>query len=290
MIALIVIGYRLRQDWHQIQTYPWQLQWTGILLAFGVFSVSIVLTFLVWTFIMRRLSTAQSLRTHMQLFFVTNLARRLPTLLPYVGARTEAYAAQGLPRKVTLSAVMLEMATTVVGAALVAVLTLPFGPFSRVWGRFPVLTLPLMILPVLVIIYPSWFFAAVNFVLGHLKRPLLDFEVRRRDMLTWAILFTAVWANGGVLYYFLATSIYPLSSRKLLMMVNAFAISGVASWLGQFLFFLPTLALRQVMLAYLLSLSEIPFSAAIAIALLGRLCVTVFELVWALLSLALSRL
>jgi hypothetical protein len=290
LIAIAAIAYRLAQDWQEIQTYPWHLKWSSVLRAFGIFSVSILLTFSVWLLIVRRLAAAQSLATHARLFFVTNLARRLPTLIPYLGARMEAYASHGLPREITLSALTLEMVTTVIGATLVAFITLPFGPFSATLQQFPLPTLFLLIIPILLILFPNWFFAAMNVVLVRLERPALDVKVSRRDMLVWAVLFAAVWANGGVLYYYLAKSIYPMPSQALLVVMNAFAISGVAAWMGQFLFFMPTLALRQLMLAYLLSLGEIPFSAAVAVALVGRLCVTVFELVWALLSLGLSRL
>jgi hypothetical protein len=290
IVAVIAIGYRLALDWEEIRTYPWRLKWMSILSAFAVFSISFLLTFVVWVFIMRRLSTVRSLRIHMRLFFVTNLARRLPTLLPYLGARTEAYASQGLPRRVTLSAVTLEMTTTVVGAVLIAVLTLPFGPLFAILDRFSLAALLLLVLPLTIVLFPNWFFVAMNFGLARLGRPPLRVEIRRLDMIIWVILFAAVWANGGVLYYLLASSIYPIPPQRLLFVMNAFAISGVAAWVGQFLFFLPTLALRQVMLAYLLSLGEIPFSAAVAVALLGRLCVTAFELIWAFLSVPLSRL
>jgi len=285
-IALAVIVYQIARNWQEVRTYPWRLRLGNILLGFGIYSISIVLTAVCWASIMHRVSGVRSLWGHVRLFCLTNLARRLPTPLPYIGARTEAYAVQGVARRITLVAMTLEMTVTVVSAMMVAVFTLPFGPYSEVLTRFSPLTLLLLIAPVLLTIRPAWLFAIINFALARAKRPPLLIEVRTRDMLAWTGLFAAVWVNGGVLYYFLSTSIYPIPCDELLLMISIFAISGVAGWLGQILFFMPALAMRQLVIAYLLSLC-VPLPVAVAVALWTRLCVLVFELLWAVLSLSL---
>ncbi len=70
-------------------------------------------------------------------------------------------------------------------------------------------------------------------------------------------------------------------------LVNISAVSGIAGWLGQALFFVPTPAVRQLTMVYLLSL-RFPMPWAVALALFFRISVMVFELVWAGLCLLIS--
>ncbi|MCX7766817.1 MAG: hypothetical protein N2246_08970, partial [Candidatus Sumerlaeia bacterium] len=81
-------------------------------------------------------------------------------------------------------------------------------------------------------------------------------------------------------YYYLISSISPVPEGLLLFLVNISAISGIAGWLGQALFFVPTPAVRQLTMVYLLSL-RFPMPLAVIFALFFRVAVMVFELVWA---------
>jgi hypothetical protein len=280
MAVLASIGYQILANWQQVRSYSWKWDVKFLLLGFGVYSVSLLLTASIWALIICRLSGIQSLLTHIGLYSLTNLAQRLPTPIPYISVRTEAYARRGVPRATTLTAMSLEVIVTVAGALVVAVATLPFG-FQENLRRYDA-PIWLLLIPLLVfVIRPDWFFAALNRMFLLLKRSPIQVRVKTLDILTWVSLFAAVWLNGGVLYYFLANSIYPVAPDKLLAIVNVFAVSGIVGWVGQFLFFIPNLAARQVAAAYLLGFF-MPLPVAIAVALLTRLCIMAFELVWAL--------
>lgn len=289
VFSVCVLGaltYYFVRDWQRIRTYPWQLHWVNVVSGFGIYSVSIMLTALVWSLIMYRISHIRSLGLHIHLFCLTNLAQRLPTPFPYVGARTEAYAAKGVARSATLLGMTIERVVTLLGALAVAVLTLPFGSYYIVLSRFSPFILSLGVIPLaLLAIRPAWLLTVVNFVLVRFKRAPLQAEIYARDMLLWMGLFIVTWLNGGLLYYFLGTSVYSMSPGDLLFIIHVFALSGIAGQLGQILFFLPNLAVRQLVIAYLLSF-RVPWHVAVVIALLTRLCVMVFELIWALLSIA----
>lgn len=287
-LILTFIGYRIFINWQEIRTYPWQPRPENILLSFGVYSLSLVLTASVWAAIIRRLANKGALVTHIRLFCLSNLANRLPTMLPFIGARTEAYAAIGVPRTVTLTAMTLELAVTLSGAIIVAVTTLPFGPQTEVVARLTPFS-ALILLPVLLLtIRPAWLIAILNKLLQRFKRSPIQAKVRAFDMLIWIGLFVLIWVNGGFLYYLLTISIYPLSPEYIILIVNAMAVSGVVGWVGQFLFFMPNLALRQLAMTFLLSF-VMPLPVAAAVALLGRLCVMIFELLWALMTSVLVR-
>jgi uncharacterized membrane protein YbhN (UPF0104 family) len=280
VIVIGIVAIQIKLSWNEIRTYPWHWNTTYIILGLGAYSVSLLTTASIWSQIIHRLSNSNNWLDNIGLYCLTNLAQRLPTPLPFLGARTEAYAARGIPRMTTLTAMSLEIAVTIVGALVAALITLPFG-FPDALNQFNFL-IWILIVPLMVfVIRPNWLIQAINLALQRLNKPKITIIVQTKDVILWVGLFVLVWMNGGLIYYLLANSIYPVGPDDLLAMINVFAISGVVGWLGQLLFFLPSVTLRQVAVAYLLSFF-VPLSVAVAVALLTRLCVMIFELLWAM--------
>jgi len=273
--------YSIVVHWHEIGTYRWQLHPVNLLMGLGIYSVSLLMTATIWAAIIGRFSRTQSMLTHIRLWSVTNLAQRLPTPIPYVGARTEAYAGQGVSRADTLTAMSLELVVTLLAGVLVAVLTLPFGPYMAVLAQYSLLLWLVLVPLILFVIRPDMLVGIFNLILVWLKRAPIRAIIRRSEVLAWVSVCVVIWLNGGALYYVLAASIYPLTSDDVLRMINVFAVSGVLGWIGQILFFVPNFALRQIAAAYLLSFF-VPWPVAVAISILTRLCVMVFELAWAI--------
>jgi hypothetical protein len=279
LLVVGAISYQIVDSWQEIRTYPWHWNLKYIFWGFGVYSLSLLATAGIWATIIRRLAGLKPVLPNIGLYCLTNLAQRLPTPLPYIGARTEAYAARGVPRTTTLAAMSLEIIVTIVGALVTALITLPFG-FPQSLERFNLL-IWLLVLPLIIfIVKPNWLFRLINSILQRLRRPSLTVQIGTPEMLVWVVTFILIWMNGGFLYYLLANSIYPIQADEILAMINVFAVSGVIGWLGQLFFFLPSVGLRQVAVAYLLSFF-IPWPVAVAVALLARLSVMIFELIWA---------
>ncbi|MGB9872932.1 MAG: hypothetical protein ACPLYD_14900, partial [Anaerolineae bacterium] len=206
------------------------------------------------------------------------LAQRLPTPLPYISARTEAYAAQGVPRKTTLSAMGVEITVTLFSAAVVSLVTLLFGSFLYAKAiRF--ILYALLVFLAFPLFFPEKFFSLANLILACLNQSALPATLSRRHTLIWTGIFVVIWLNSGALYYYLISSLSPVPQEHLLFLINISAISGIAGWLGQVFFFVPTPAVRQLTMIYLLSL-RFPVPLAVVFALFARVCVMVFELVW----------
>jgi len=279
-LLLGVIAYQVLRDWQKIRDYPWRLNWANILEAFFLYTISLALTALVWALIMRGLSGTGSLFTHLRLYCLSNPARRLPTPVWYIGVRAVAYQELEVPRTITVTASIIEMVVTNLGALTTALVTLSFGLFAQKLPRIGWALVVLFPLAVLML-KPALLIDLVNLGLRKLKRTKIVAQIRRVDMLRWVGIFVLIFLNGGVLLYIAVSTIYPLPPRMLPAMINAFSISWLASWLGQMLFFLPNTAIRQVTLAYLLSF-YMPWPVAIASTLLLRIAVIMFEMFWAL--------
>lgn len=281
ILAIAAIVYQVVRDLPKLQSYSWTLRPEFVAIGFGVYSISLIFTALIWASIISTLSGRRGWLSHVRLYCLTNVANRLPTALPYIGARAEAYSQIGVKRVTTLTSMAIEVTVTIVGATVVALATLPFGPYESVLAPY----LPLLALPpiglLLVALRPRWLIGAINAGARQLGRPPIATTLGSRPVALWTIGFVLIWLNGGVLNFILASAVYPFELSQLPLLINVFAVSGVAGWLSQLTLILPTPALRQVVTAYLLSF-VVPWPVAVAVALLARLAVMTFELAWAL--------
>jgi hypothetical protein len=278
VVAALFMIYRIFVDWNQIKKVHWHFRLQPLLVSFGVYSVSLLLTAYCWALIMGHVSGIKIFWKHMRIFCFTNLSQRLPTLLPYLAARTEAYVTLGVPREITLTAMAIEVAVTLLSATLVTNLALLFGIFPLKEYLILILTL-LLLVTIMLFLFPQWFLIIVNKALVYLKKPSIESVISVCHIASWTGLFMIIWMNNGVLYYFLISVFYEISPEKIPFLISVSAVSGLIGWLGQ-LIFLPTPAVRQLALAYLMSLS-FPMPIAIAFALFARVCVMIFELIWA---------
>jgi len=278
VIAVIFILYKAVVDWKQIQNVQWHFHPRSLLVSFGVHSISLLLTACCWALIMGRISGVKTFWEHVRIFCLTNLSQRLPTLFPYLAARTEAYVALGVPREITLTAMAIEVAVTLLSATLVTGLTLLLGVFS-LKGYLGLLLSGLLLAPMMLILFPQRFLIVVNKSLIYLKRPPIGNVINVCHTASWTGLFMIIWLNSGVLYYFLISGLCEIPPEEIPFLISVSAVSGLAGWLGQ-LIFLPTPAVRQLALAYLISLG-FPMPIAIAFALFARVCMMIFELIWA---------
>ena len=183
-------------------------------------------------------------------------------------------------------AMAMEIAVTLFSAAVVALATLVFGvPLYAKAIKYILYVL------LLCLIFPAFFpqksLNLVNLVLARLNRSPLPTALSGRQTLGWIGIFIIIWANSGVLYYYLISSLSLVPEGLLLFLINISAVSGIAGWLGQALFFVPTPAVRQLTMVYLLSL-RFPMPWAVVFALFFRVSVMMFELVWAGICLLIS--
>lgn len=288
ILASAFILYKTVKEWHQLQNALWRLDPRCLVISFGVYSVSVMLTASCWALIMGHFSGVRTFWRHVITFCLTNLAQRLPTPLPYISARTEAYHAYGISRKTTLTAMAMEITVTLFSATIVALATLIFGAplYAKAINYILYVLLLSLVFPVL---FPQKSLSLVNLVLARLNCSPLPTALSGRQTLGWIGIFIVIWLNSGVLYYFLISSISSAPEGLLLFLVNISAVSGIAGWFGQALFFVPTPAVRQLTMVYLLSL-RFPMPLAVVFALFFRVAVMVFELVWAGLCLLVSAI
>jgi len=215
----------------------------------------------------------------MRLYCYTNLAKRLPTPVWYVAARVYVYDKERIAKRVTSTAVLIEIVVVIFSGILVYLASLPFSSYTPLLLEGNLWVLLLLVPLAAIVARPSWLSVSLNFLLTKFRRGKLLITIMPGDMLQWSALSSLAWTLGGFIIYSLSNGIYYLPLAHLPDMVNIWAISGIA---GQVALFMPMgMGVKELTLAYLLS-SYMPLPVAVVVSLLSRLCLLVSDFFWAL--------
>jgi len=274
-LAIIFTAYKIVVEWHQTQQISLHVNFYHLLIGFGIYSVSLLLTASCWALIIGFFSGRRVFWNHVRIFCLTNVAQRLPTPIPYIVARTEIYARQNLSRNTVLTAMAVEVTITLCSALIVVLLTIPF-----MHSFYDSIEVALLSVSIILLSAPLIFIKAITSILGRLSYPLLSIMPDVRYILVWIAIFSFIWVNSGVLHYALISSFFTIPMETLPALICTSAISGIVGWMSQILFFLPTPAIRQLTMIYLLNI-YFPMPLAVASTIFIRICIMVFELIWA---------
>ncbi len=283
LLVLGVIALQVLRNWEEIKNYPWHFEYWSLLLSFFAYACAMAFAVLCWRSIMGRLVDLWPLRTHFRIYCMTTVAKRLPSPVWYIGARVLGYEALGIAKTLTGMALGIEVLIYIFSGFLFSFVFSAVGPFWAILRESPwlgLLAIPLLLL----LFYPNWLVRLANWGLRRLKRPPITLQLSSKDVVVWCIYYLGVWAGGAMMVFLLTRSIYPVAIDYLLFVFGAWTISGVIGTLGQFtLITLAGFGIRQAALAYILSFA-IPWPVAIAVALLSRILVPIYEGFWALVA------
>lgn len=268
-LVLLSLTILLFKEWDQVKDWLYCLTLDLLLKVFTVYTGALVLAALTWYLIIRRLSGTTDVRIHLRVYCITNLARRLPGALWHVVGRAVLYEQAGLPKTITLLASGVEQALIVFSGILVYLVSLAVtSGIAQVNVTWLIITVFVGLLTV----HPR--------LIGAMLRRLGRQEtlpVRYRDIAVWLVLYIITWMVGGYMAIILVGSNQSLSLVEQVEIIGAWSLSGSVTSLVTFL---PAgLGLREVSLVVLLGPSiGWPFATFVAVML--RLLITLFEIIW----------
>jgi len=266
----LLLGWTVWRNRELLLSYPWRVHVWVVPLSLAVYSVDLGLAVCIWGRIVNRLSGRQlTFRRHFKVYVATNFSRRLPGAVWYIAGRAALYEGDGIAKSVISLASLVEVILIALSSIVCYFLAWPFG--GSAWGGWPLLLVGLV--AGLVLIHPR----VVGALLRRLGQPEVP-QLHYRDMLTWLLLYVLVWAVGGVTLYSVVAGLHPLPLSGLPHIVRAWSLSGAAAVI---VFFSPSgLGIKEVTLTLLL-VPVIPVPLAAIVALLMRLLLTIYELLWA---------
>ena len=276
-IAGGILGYLIYSQRDILLTYDWDINWFQVFFSFIVFSLDLLLVIIVWTWLMNSLGKKIKFSTHFLYYSISNVTKRIPGTLWYIASRAQLYKSDQVDYKITTITSGVEYAIATIGSVLVCLL---FAiPIIIEYSYSPFLFIVVILIAGFVV-HPrviDWIFRRLKLDAGSLEY---------RVILKSLVLYMLIWVLGGVVLFLIANSIYPLQMTDLSYVIGAWSIVG---FITSVLLFLPTnLGLTEVGISLLLS-NIMPSSIAVIIAILGRIFITIFELIWAGASLFIQK-
>lgn len=263
----------LVHSWDSIKDFDWTFD-AGWLAASGAFFLAYYFAQAVfWWLLLRGCDAGGPFWPAASVWGKSILARYVPgNVFMFVGRAWMSHA-QGLAVERVTAAMVYEQALGVCGALLAVAVLFPF------WEYRPGITaLSLIAIPVLVaLMHPRLFGPLATRALRLLRRPPLEMTLGFGAVLGFLALFTADWLVAGTGAWLLARAITGLGVDALPLVIVAYALAYVA---GMIAFFIPSgIGVREAVLTASLA-GKLPGGVALTWALLLRLWVTVVELVF----------
>lgn len=219
-------------------------------------------------------------------YYLTNLAKRLPTSIPSIGSRLILYKQIGVSRSAIINCIALESLLIGLGGSITFISFLPF--YSQVPNDF---TLPLavgtLLLLGLLFIKPQILITISNWFLRKTHRQLLTASPNRTDLIFWTGIYIAPWIFSGIGLYLLPLS---LSSIQFPSTIDAIGISTLATLITLLNIFLPGgLGLKEFAVSFLLT-PYVPLSIGLVISIVWRILNTLIDIFWTLTSILIYSL
>jgi hypothetical protein len=274
ILAILGLGTLLYNNWDTLRNFEWQFRPVPFIASFLVYSLALGLAILAWGKMMTALGAQIPWRTHIRVYSITNLARRLPGMLWYVAGRLVLYE-ENDASKVAISVasalelVLIALSGLVIGVALWPGAIIEF--LNPLWIIGIVILSLIAIHPKVIRVPLRWF--------GAEREHIATTRLQYGQVVSWLGFYGGVWLAGGFVLFALIETVYPISPTWLPQVIGAWSLSGMVSVVAAFL---PVgLGLRELALGLLLA-TFLPEGIAIIIALLARLLLTFYELLWAL--------
>ncbi len=273
--TFVALGLFLYNNLDTLRRVEWRFSLGPLLLSFAAYSLALGLAILTWGQVMAALGLIVPWTTHIYVYCVTNLAKRIPGILWYVAGRLILYPDNGAIAKWTISVgSALELALMLLSGFIVGLILWP-GTATRfvdpVW-------IAAILAVSLVVVHPR-FIGELLRRLGAEQVQLAAERLHYGQILLWLSMYGGVWLAGGIVLFALIQVIYPIPPSLLPWVVGAWSLSGVVSVVSVLL---PVgLGIRELTLSLLLSIF-LPEGVALVIAILSRLALTAYELIWVL--------
>lgn len=269
VIAGGILSYLLYSQREILINYDWDIDWSQVLLSFFVFSLDLLLVVIVWAWLMDSLGKKLRLSTHFIYYSLSNIMKRIPGTVWYIAGRAQFYKFDDISGKLTSVASGVEFSISVLSSIFVSLL---FAiPIISRYSYSPYL-FALVILIGGMMIHPrviSWIFSKLK-----VEAAALEYRLIIKSLFTYLI----VWMLGGIVLFLIANSIYPLQISDLAYVIGSWSFIGFIS--SVFLFSPSNLGFTEVGLSLLLA-AIMPSSLAVIVAIMSRILITIYEILWA---------
>jgi uncharacterized membrane protein YbhN (UPF0104 family) len=244
-----------------------------LLLTFPVFCLGLAVSSLVWGRMMNDLTDPLPISQHQIIYIVTHAARRIPGSIWHVFGRIAWYERLGIRKGVTAFTNVLETVLIILSGLVMTAIFLPFLTTNSGVSFWQILV---WISLGLLAIHPR-LIKAIMIRLGQDNPPK---TITYRLVLGWFVHYLLIWLVGGTILFLIIQALFGTTLSLWPICVAAWCVAGVA---GTLILLLPSgLGLSEATISLLLA-AHIPSSIAVAAAIIMRIIMTGYDILFALL-------
>lgn len=284
VVALLGAAWAIVSQWDSISSALVQLPWYVVVIGVVIAIVYVYITMLSWREVLVDLGSHLSVADAGRLFFISQLGKYVPGGVWNYLAVVEMGADHEIPRRRSLSAMVVSVLISIVTAGLLALpgiaFTGVFNPEQRVWF--------LVLIPVVAcLLVPRVLNSLISVALRIAKRPQLEQPLTIRGVLRSSAWALVGWLLAGTLVWLLSIHLgMPATFESFLLAAGGYSLSWA---LGFIVFFMPAgLGVREVVLAVMLA-GQLEPGALIVVVLMARVLSTLGDIALGLWQLAVSR-
>jgi len=275
--------YGLASRWPQVHSALAKLAWYDVAGAALCALAGLGCMMLAWRALLADLGSPLPLRTAIRVMFVGQLGKYLPGAVWAVAAQVELARDHDVPRRRSATASLVAMATTLVVGLVAAGIMLPLVSAHAVRQYWWVLAVTPLAAACL---YPPVNKFLLDLALKAARKPPLERPVSRPAMAR-ALAWTALgWLCYGAHAWFLIRVFAGRGGDAFALALGAYALAWSVGFL--IVFFPGGIGPRELALIAVLA-PVMPAASALVVALASRVVMTVGDLIWAGIGLALGR-
>lgn len=285
VVVLGILLFILYKEREIILNFDWNINIANLLLASLFHSIGLGITYIVWSLMIYRLSGYKNHVVNLRIYYISTIAKRIPTALPYIGTRFGFYSDIGIPSNIILNCILFENILITLAGLLVFFIFLPFYTFVLIENVYLFIMIVVLIL-VSLLWKPNMIVEIINFIYRKLNKKPIEIMISNKDILVWLSLYSLPWFFAGLSLFFLMNSIGSFMNPNL---IDTIGISSIITLVGLFSFFLPGgLGIKEIAGSTLLS-AWMPFSVGLLITVLNRILQISDELLWSIFAVVISK-
>lgn len=284
LLALALAVWAVVSRWNEVSAALTEIDLVLLAAALGLGLLYVVLTMFSWRAVLADHGTPLPLLPAARVFFVSQLGKYVPGGVWNIVAAAEMGADHRIPRRRSVSAMLVTVLISIVTGMILAVVTVPFAP-DELADRFGwvLWTLPLFVM----LLLPPVLGRLVDLALRLTKGDPLESPLRWRGIgaaVAWALL---AWVIAGLQVWVLAVGVgMEPSGRTVALCIGGYAFAWV---IGFLVVIVPAGAgVRETVLALMLA-GSLSTGGVLAVVLLSRVVLTLADLLLGGLGLLLAR-
>jgi len=267
--VIAVLGWLIWRQREVLLNYSWEIRFFPLFLSFAIYVAIQFLMVFLWSQIITVFVEKSNFWKDFQLILLTNLGKRIPGTVWYIGWRIQLYRELNLTTGIVSLASGVELAMLIVSGSLVSLLfaiSIIIKYSSSIWIAGVLVVLSLFL------VNPKTLKWLIKKTGGDPNR------LKFTNIVLWVALYSLVWVMGGVMLFCIANTLFPLPVSNLGFVIGSWSIVGIASYM---LLFLPSnLGFSEIGLSLLLS-QIIPSSLAVLVAVSSRILTTLYDILLA---------